>query len=61
MSDTPIPANGTFELNAVDKFVQMAWDRFAARGSSDNVEADRSDETRDVSAGDDEERDSDVD
>ena len=60
MSDMPIPVEGSFESNAVDKLVQTAWDRFAALGHSDSVEGERPDETPDLSAGDDDEHESDV-
>lgn len=60
MSDTPIPVEGSFESKAVDKLVQTAWDRFAALGHEDNVEGEHPDETRDLSASDDDGQDADV-
>jgi hypothetical protein len=60
VSDTPIPVDGSFESNAVDKLVQTAWDRFAALGHSDSVEDEQSDETRDLSASDDDEQEGDI-
>jgi hypothetical protein len=52
MSDTPIPAEGSFEANAVEKLVQTAWDRFATLGNPDNVEGEDPDEKQDLSSSD---------
>lgn len=59
MSETPIPVGASIEANAVDKLVQMAWDRFAALDEFDNIESELPSETREIRASDDDDRGSD--
>ncbi len=54
MNETPLQGDGNLESNAVDQLIQRVWNRFAALGShAENIEDDRLDGTRDLSADDD--------
>ena len=59
MSETPIPVEGSFESNAVDKLVQTAWDRFAALDEFDNVESEQPGEVHELGVGHDDDQEGD--